>query len=77
MALWAYRTSKRMRTQMMHFSFVYGVQSSLLVEIAISLACIALRSRVIPNPLPMELEALDKKETKAEMNLKVCQRGIA
>lgn len=68
MALWAYRTSKRRPTQMTPFALVYGTEAvlPLPLEITMPSAQVALRSEVLHDSGPSELEALDERRDQAQ-----------
>ncbi|KAF7139916.1 hypothetical protein RHSIM_Rhsim06G0084100 [Rhododendron simsii] len=59
------------------FSLVYGAEAVLLSEIAIPSARVALRSEVLHDARPSELEALGERSDRAQANFRVYQRRIA
>ncbi|XP_028123469.1 uncharacterized protein K02A2.6-like [Camellia sinensis] len=70
-ALWVYRTSKRKLTQTTSYSFVYGSEAVLLIELKTPSAWMALTLGMVLEPRTTRFEALEEKHDRA---VKVMER---
>ncbi|XP_028126237.1 uncharacterized protein LOC114322975 [Camellia sinensis] len=64
-AQWAYRTSKRKPTRATPYSFVYGSQAMLLIELETLSARMALALGIVLEPRTTRLETLEEKHDRA------------
>ena len=78
LALWAYRTSKRGPTRVTPFSFVYGSEAVVPIEILVPSTRLAINADLEPDALcVLDLEALEETRDTAKRNLASYQQQLS